>query len=746
MPVDDDRPTRPRCRLVVLALAVAACGDGGERQVDLMPLIEGGAFLPATAVVELKTAARAALAGDERYDLPSPLVPLTGWGRSSWYGWRPLGARSTLVAHLPATAGEELVLHFARRPATGGGPRGAPIALAVRAGGVMLGGATLQPAGPTTVRLPLPASAGRALAIELDFTPPIAQPETGRPAIALERLGILPPAAPLPPPRPPPEPALDPKAKLLELPGPGRFALSVRLPQDVSELRFAARARGGERPLRLHARDGLGTAQRLELACDRPAADGFRPCRAPLDRLAGSDVLLVFDASSIRRLALRAPRLVMTGDGTPAVPSHPRSPPAEPLPDVLLIILDAARPDHFGVYGYPRPTTPQIDRLARRALVFRRAFAECPSTSCSIPHLITGRALLPAGTAERPARLADEEVTLAEELAALGYRTVALSANPYHSVSRNLHQGFAVFERRWGQGVEHGPYAMSRRAAQLIAEQPAGRPLFLQLHYLPPHEPYAPAAPHDLFRLPGYRGPIVPGAPLGPYRRRPEALSADDRAELVGLYDGNLRTADDAVGEVVAALRAAGRFDDSIILITADHGEAFFEHGEQGHNSTLYDEMLRVPFILRLPGGRRPPGVDEERPASLGDVLPTVLGLLGRPPPAAAGGIDLLAAPPDPRRPRILVHRTLHGPTSWWAARGPRLKAIVRPRLAVQQLFDLEADPGERRNLLGERPLDFLHLALHLRRQRRLAEAGEAPGIELSDEERAALRALGYLD
>ena len=205
---------------------------------------------------------------------------------------------------------------------------------------------------------------------------------------------------------------------------------------------------------------------------------------------------------------------------------------------------------------------------------------------------------------------------------------------------------------------------------------------------------------------------------------------------------------DDAVQQVFDALKAAGRWQRSVILITSDHGEAFWEHDRQGHNSTLYDEMLHIPFILRLPGDRQPAVVDTSRLVTLDDAVPTLLALVGAQPPPGSSGIDLLSAPPpDPRRPRAVFHRTSDAGTPTYAARTPRWKVIVRPRWQQQALYDLRADPGEHHNLIHRHPLLYAGLVLRLRQHIALAARLDmaAEEVRLPARDLEVLKSLGYV-
>lgn len=447
-------------------------------------------------------------------------------------------------------------------------------------------------------------------------------------------------------------------------------------------------------------------------------------------------------------LEIRNPRLRV--DPPPARGTSSARPQLDRPPNVVVIVLDAARASNFGVYGYPRETTPEIDALGEQGLVFRHAFSECPNTSCSMPNLISGIEFVEVGPAGRWHRLDDRMTTLAEYLGRVGYRTVALSASPNNGMARNNHQGFDEFHELWrwpGHERNHpertDPHRLTRLALEAVDRQSSEDPLFLALHYIPPHEPYHPKPEFDLFGDPGYDGPIVPGTMFRGQVARPDDDA--DLARMISLYDGNLRMADDAVGKLVDGLRERGRWQNTVILVTSDHGEAFFEHGRHGHNDTLFDEMLHVPFILRLPGGERRPDVDTDRLVILSDVVPTILGLLNETPDETVGGIDLLHSPPS-SHDRVIFHRHTDG--RQFAVHTRKWKAILAPtEQRPPMLFDLEADPGEQENLVDDRPLVFHGLSSLLRghllesQQQRF----DTTEIELPESDIRALRSLGYL-
>ena len=443
------------------------------------------------------------------------------------------------------------------------------------------------------------------------------------------------------------------------------------------------------------------------------------------------------------RLRQMVPSPQADTSGVPAVASSAS-------PNVLIVILDAARASSFGAYGYERDTTPFIDELAAEGFVFRNAFSECPNTSCSIPNLISGIPFVDVGPPPSWHRISDRIMTLAEYLSGIGYRTIGLSANPNNAVARNTNQGFDEFFEMWawtGRGrhpQRRDPHRLSRVAIEAMRRVARTQPVFMLLHYVPPHEPYDPRPEFDVFGDPTYEGPVYPGVLFRDVRAGRQTLSPADVEEMVALYDGNLRMADDAVQEMFDALRDEQRWDNSIVLITADHGEAFFEHGKQGHNSTLYDEMLHIPFILRLPGGQVDGGVDTDRLVILSDVVPTVLGQVGLEPTPEVGGIDVLRPTNHPAA-RVLIHR--RSGQRAFAVRTLKWKALFSLGGQTSTLFDLENDPEELHNLVEARPLLHHGYAALLTRHRREAQTRsfESEAVELSDEDLRELRSLGYV-
>lgn len=690
-----------------------------------------------------------------------PVTPGSGWLRPSRVGWVPTGARADFEYRHWGDAPVErptLRLDLHRVADAEGAQR-----LRVEVDGVTVGRADLAHGRNELLFSVPPEAVTRPARVELIFEPPLRREGSRRVPVNLLGLALGDEGRVK---RSPPPPAHDPAERLLRFFGSGLLVAPLDVPPGSTGLELQLRCPEGSARIRLAILDRAGSERVAEDLGE--CSSSWRTASVSLAPLVGRVHTLALEAlggTTEPLLELRRPRLVgaspttdppATGEdaearsvaaptGAATAGEQPRGKGSSQVrrPDILLIILDAARADHFGSAGYERDTTPNIDLLAAESLVFDRAYSECANTSCSIPNLISGVSFMNLGAALDGKRIPDEITTLAEYVGPLGYRTIGLSANPNNSESRNSHQGFDHFERLWGA------HRQAELAARLIEKTPDDQPLYLQLHLLPPHEPYMPGEAFDLFTDPSYRGPVHPELGLRRYKRGLATFSPTDLEQLIALYDGNLRMADDAVGAVFRAMKRHGRWENALVLVTSDHGEAFGEHGTFQHSSTVFDEMLHVPFILRLPDGEIPATVDTARPVALADAVPTLLGYLALEPRPEVWGSDLLATPTAATEERYLYHRTAHRKRPLLAIRDARWKAITGRGMRETILFDLEADPNEQNNLASARPDLFSGLALRLRDfmidlESRVPRPTE--DVELSREEVELLRTLGYVE
>ena len=365
--------------------------------------------------------------------------------------------------------------------------------------------------------------------------------------------------------------------------------------------------------------------------------------------------------------------------------------------------------------------------------------------------MITGLSFFDHGVVVRGDTLSDDATTLAESLRRVGYRTACFSSTPNNSPSRNFHQGYDEFHEIWRKKSnrrDRVPHLLSQEVVRWLSTYGDSAPLHLQLHYVPPHGPYTPAPRFDVFSDPDYDGGCDgESTTLWAINDRRIQPTETDLRQIVALYDGNLRAADDAVNMVLTALQRRSRWRQTVVLITADHGEAFFEHGMMAHSSTVYGEMLHVPFILRVPPSLRSDRIDTARLVSLADIVPTLLGTADLRPDGSVEGIDLLrVSDPTSRGGRFLVTRNGNQlPLLGFRSLG---RSAILTSTGHGELYDLADDPGEAADLYLEDPAGFAGLALLISRRasRPPSVAGSTGHAPIDDSERSMLEALGYVE
>jgi len=330
---------------------------------------------------------------------------------------------------------------------------------------------------------------------------------------------------------------------------------------------------------------------------------------------------------------------------------------------VLVILIDALRADRLGAYGYERDTSPTIDALANESIVFESAHAQSPWTKPSIPTLFTSLYPVQHGVYEGEAHgrggrlesdvLADDHTTIAEVFRDAGYETFAVVHNAHLEPELGLAQGFDTYAFGRADAAE-----INSRFLTFLDER-SDRPFFAYLHYLDAHWPFQPAPPHRTrFGSPAAESIFDRDSWKGLRDRVNDGtieLSDEDRRRLDDLHDAGITEIDEQLGELVAVLRERGLLDDTVLLITSDHGEELLDHGRVGHGGTLFREVIEIPLLLRLPGGGE--AARRRDVARLIDVFPTLTILAGIEAPPALEGRDLLAPPAG--RPE-LVAETRH--------------------------------------------------------------------------------------
>lgn len=470
---------------------------------------------------------------------------------------------------------------------------------------------------------------------------------------------------------------------------------------------------------------------------------GPGPFDFDLSNLSGQIARIDLSASNDSRLVDPA---VVTFDGGPTRP-RPR------VRNVLVYLTDTLRADKLHPYrADSRVRAPALDAWARRAFTLLGAHAQENWTKPSVATLLSG--LYPwEHRATTEEAMVPPEVQLFSERLGAEYHSGAFIANGFCSDRFGFRQGWATFRNYIREGLRTQAQFVAADVIAWLDARPAERPFFLYVHTIDPHVPYMP--PADLLALydPNpYDGPVDFGRDRELLERVKSGrlrLSERDRVRLEALYDGEITYHDAHFGAILEALERRGLADETVVVFTADHGEEFFDHGSVGHGHSVYEELVRVPLIVRIPG------VTDEGarlPDSVGlvDVLPTLYDALGLPVPDDLSGESflplLLGASAD--APRATVTGFMEG---WRAVHVGRLKLIQRTERRVM-LYDLVEDPREQVDVSAERPIAVryargllgLRLAGVERPTRRRFEV-RARAAELDAETRAQLEALGYI-
>jgi arylsulfatase A-like enzyme len=433
-------------------------------------------------------------------------------------------------------------------------------------------------------------------------------------------------------------------------------------------------------------------------------------------------------------------------------------------PDVILITLDTTRVDHLGAYGYERQITSQIDHFAKDSVLYRRAWSTSSWTLPAHASIFTGKhptshgAVFNTKTGDvtlgealegavfheiKVNRLGENQTTLAELLQEAGYETAAFAGGPWMSPVFGLLQGYAVRDARIRSIEGRRADLLTDHAIAWLQEVPRERPIHLLVNYFDPHRPYTPPRGYD--DLPHAREQsyvsdlaVIQGTPLPP----------SQRAILLDRYDGEIRFMDHHVGRLLGALQAVDRYDNALIVVLSDHGETFGEHNLMEHGRWLYEEVLRVPLLVRFPGGRGS-GTAVDDPVSVVDLLPMIAHEVGFSLPPGVEGV------PIGRRGLVLGEsfRDALAIKLW----GPRFNRdlitgvrwpwkLIMSDGGFLELYRLDEDPEELQNLADGKTENDLK-----RDVERAVEAFRPPGIQsapqnVTPETKEHLRALGYIE
>ncbi len=459
-------------------------------------------------------------------------------------------------------------------------------------------------------------------------------------------------------------------------------------------------------------------------------------------------------ASRIARLAVIVLLLACGPEETrPGV--APAAGAAVPL-NLIVIVVDTLRADHLGYHGYERDTSPNLDALAAESSVFLRHRSQASRTGPSVATLVTGLhprshgVVNPLTKIDAKGTLDESQLTLAEILRQHGYHAAGFGANLNILPRFGFAQGYHTYSIiGWKEAA-----AVNRLAFRWLDGYRARfgeKPLFLYLHYLDPHSPYlAPPEYRERFADPGYSGAFT-----GEHLVIDEAITGErtvgpaDREALRGLYDAEIRYVDDQVAELLAHLDGLGLLERSLVVFLSDHGEELGEHGSWLHGYTLYEEQLRVPLLIRHPD--LPPRRIDASSRQM-DILPTILELLDVETPAHVQGASLVplmqgAVEDDDARPTFAETRIRAAKTVKLSAysRGPwkYIETVVPD--AKEELFHLGDDPGEKFDRAAAEPEETARMRRELEALRASLPPARVDAVDLSEDEKAQLRAMGYL-
>ena len=406
--------------------------------------------------------------------------------------------------------------------------------------------------------------------------------------------------------------------------------------------------------------------------------------------------------------------------------------------NVVVILVDTLRADHLPFYGYPKNTAPFLNEIAARSAVFDETIAACSSTAPSTASLFTGvyptqhgvitgfvarRRMLEAGAGQITVnRIPAEMRTLGEDFKDAGFKTYCLADNPNISQAMGYDQGFDKFEDQRDQGAA----SINETLTKWAPEIKTGGRYFLYLHYMDPHAPYK--------------------------RRKPWYEDAGDHKQrVINAYDSEIAYTDEHIQKMFELF---GWKDNALVVVLADHGEEFWDHGGDGHGKTLYREVVHVPLFIYHRSFSGPRRISQQ--ANLVDVLPTLAELLNLKANPNWSGVSL--APllrGEPLRERFLFSELLRAPEH----PRPALRAVLSPQWKViktdmrdgaqrTELYDVKSDRAELNNAESAHPdvVERMRKEFEVLDGKKGDRTGQEVKIEMNDETLKQLKTLGYVE
>ncbi|MBU0755527.1 MAG: sulfatase [Planctomycetes bacterium] len=395
-------------------------------------------------------------------------------------------------------------------------------------------------------------------------------------------------------------------------------------------------------------------------------------------------------------------------------------------PDIVIVVMDTLRRDHMSAYGYHRDTTPFLCELSAQSRVYDQAY----SVSCWTPpghaSLFTGMYPIAHGVTQEHWMLEDDARTLAEVLGENGYRTVGIAENPMLSTAFHFNQGFEAFHEIWQEaGQQQAGEQTLTRVRGILDNIPETEPLFMFVNLNTAHKPYN-AAKQFTGRFTNDRSIKLESYDRKRFYLGEVTYSEEEHNHLKDLYDAEVLYVDYQIREIVGALKAGGRWDRTLLVVTADHGENFGDHGHVGHSFSLYESTIKIPLIIRYPS-RFTPGSRDGDPTQIIDIFPTLVNLLGIK-DISSQGTDLLQPGGRTQRPVFCEYFRPKQAFQIFGAQAndPRLQVYNRHLRSLifrdtkliwgedgkHELYRLDKDPAEKENLIGTKEGDQVKEAL----------------------------------
>ena len=521
-------------------------------------------------------------------------------------------------------------------------------------------------------------------------------------------------------------------------------------PGDASFLRFWLASPVRQGPLRIRA--SLGHDESIDRIDETIGARrGWVSVELRVPPGADGSLRLEIDVQATRvsqedsYVAMAAPRLVR--------PPDPRD---RSTPNVIVYLIDTLRADHTPMYGYERNTMPRLAGLSDK-IIFERAYSTAARTRPAAASALTG--LYPCANHARLGRGLDHSIeTLAETLRASGWSTAAFVANGnVFAPEYAFEQGFDRFVAVRGQRRDNHAYTEEINELLLPAVRAlSDEPFFLYIHSVDPHSPYDPPPAYaGRFRDPDYDGPITPRTTRSRLLRK-SVQTPSDVAFVRDLYDEDILYQDSELGRLIDILEDEDLLEKTVLIVVSDHGEEFAEHGDWEHGNRLFQEQIRIPFVLRIPG-RGDTRLDT--PISLADLPPTLLGLFGLRSATGTQGRDLstlVLRGNEQATWAVYAEEVTNIPGGdlqtlvagdWKLIR--RADGTAEDGSVSYSLFHLGDDPGEQKDRSASEPEKVRRLRKALRERGKGLYRNKPPmrsAVRIDEQTLRQLRALGYLE